>query len=77
MSSFEKFSADDLRFLRTGLQHTGLDSFQVAQLITGFLAQRGYGVSTADAHAAVASIEAAGCTLPCLQEQLEKLALVM
>ena len=77
MKDFEKFPADDLALLRTELLCAGLDTFQVGELIAGFLAQRGYGVSTDEARAAVTHIEAAGCTLPCLQEQLEKLAVVM
>ena len=77
MSAFEKFPANDLALLRTELLRSGLDCFQTAELLAGFLAQRGYGVSTDEARAAVTHIEAAGCTLPCLQEQLEKLAVVM
>jgi hypothetical protein len=77
MTRFEKFSADDLTYLRSELLRSGLDSMQVAQLLTAFLGQRGYGVSAEDARAAVADIEAAGCTLPCLQEHLERLAFVM
>jgi hypothetical protein len=77
MSDFEKFKADELALLRTELQKSGLDSFQVGELLSGFLVQRGYGVSAEEARAAAAHIEASGCTLPCLQEELEKLAVFM
>lgn len=77
MSDFERFKSDELNHLRVELQRSGLDSFQVAELLAAFLAQRGYGVSTDDARTAAAHIEASGCTLPCLQEELEKLAFVM
>jgi len=77
MKDFEKFKEDELTHLRTELQRSGLDSFQVAELLSEFLVQRGYGVSNDDARGAAAHIEASGCTLPCLQEELEKLAFVM
>ena len=77
MMDFEKFTDDDLCCLRNELLHSGLDSFQVADLLAGFLAQRGYGVSNEQARAAAVYLEARGCTLPYLQEQLEKLAFVM
>ena len=56
---------------------SGLDSFQAAELISGFLVQHGYGVSSAAARTTVSSIEIVGCTLPRLQEELEKIAMVM
>ena len=52
MKDFEKFPADDLALLRTELLCAGLDSFQVGELIAGFLAQRGYGVSADQARVA-------------------------
>ena len=77
MKDFEKFPDEELSILRNELKGAGLDSFQIADLLAGFLAQRGYGVSTDQARAAAACIEASGCALPCLQEELEKLAFVM
>jgi hypothetical protein len=77
MMDFEKFPADDLKDLRAELLAAGLDSFQVAELIAGFLNQRGYGVSTDDARAAAALLGASGCAILSLQEQLEKLAYTM
>ena len=77
MKDFEQFTNDDLHYLRSELLTAGVDSFQVADFITGFLIQRGYGVSTVDARAAAAHIGAHGYGLPCLQEQLQKLAYIM
>jgi hypothetical protein len=77
MNDFEKFKADELNLLRGELQRSGLDTFQIAELLAAFLIQRGYGVSSSEARSAGARIEASGCTLPCLQEELEKLAFVM
>ena len=55
----------------------GAKSLQAADLISSFLAGRGYGVSTQAARKMAARIEMRGCTLPCIQEELEKLAMVM
>ena len=77
MSDFEKFPKDQLQTLRTELLQSGLDSFQAAELLAGFLKQHGYGVSSAEARTAAVRIEGIGCTLPRLQEELEKLAFVM
>ncbi len=73
---FERFSDDELKTLREELRHSGLDSFQCAELLTAFLSQHGYGVSSDDARLTAARMDI-GCTLPCLQAELEKLALVM
>ncbi len=77
MNAFEQFPAHELKNLREELMQSGLDSFQAAELVSGFLAQHGYGVSSDDARTTVSSIEIVGCTLPRLQEELEKIALVM
>jgi hypothetical protein len=73
----ELFSVADLTGLREELMKSGLDSWQAADLISSFLAARGYGVSTQDARLAASRMEAIGCSLKCLQAELEKLALVM
>jgi hypothetical protein len=77
MNVFEKFPEDQLNCLRAELLHAGLDSFQVAELLAGFLTQRGYGVSSEEARSVAPHIGANGCALPSLQEHLEKLAYVM
>lgn len=77
MSHFEKFPAHELNMLREELMQSGLDTFQAADLISGFLAQHGYGVSASEARIATTNSEIVRCTLPRLQEELEKLAQVM
>ena len=74
---FEVFSDADLTGLREELLKAGLDSWQAADLISSFLAARGYGVSTQDARKAASRMEVTGCSLKCLQAELEKLAHVM
>jgi hypothetical protein len=76
-SAVEKFTATDLSSLRAELMQSGLDSWQAAELIGSFLSGRGYGVSNDDARSAATRIESVGCSLKCMQEELEKLALVM
>lgn len=73
----EKFPEADLAGLREELLKAGLDSWQSAELISGFLAAHGYGVSTQDARLAAARMDSFGCSVKCLQAELEKLAHVM
>ena len=75
--AIEKFSASDLSSLREELMQSGLDHWQAAELIGSFLTLRGYGVSSTAARGAASRIESVGCSLKCMQEELEKLALVM
>jgi hypothetical protein len=77
MSIFEKFAESELTSLREELRYSGLDSFQAAELLLAFLATRGYGVSNHDARHAAARMESLGCSLPMLQQELERLACVM
>jgi hypothetical protein len=76
-SHIELFSTADLSGLREDLMRSGLDSWQAADLVSSFLAARGYGVSTQDARKVVSRMESIGCSLKCLQAELEKLAYVM
>jgi hypothetical protein len=76
-SAVEKFTATDLSSLRGDLMQSGLDSWQAAELIGAFLSGRGYGVSNHAARSAATRIESVGCSLQSMQEELEKLALVM
>jgi hypothetical protein len=73
----EQFPEADLVGLREELLKAGLDSWQAAELISGFLAAHGYGVSTQEARIAVSHMESIGCSIQCLQAELEKLAHVM
>lgn len=73
----EKFPEADLMGLREELLKAGLDSWQAAELISGFLGVHGYGVSTQEARKAASRMETFGCSVPCLQAELEKLAHTM
>ena len=77
MTVIEKFSAAELHTLREELRQSGLDSWQAAELLAAFLATHGYGVSSDDARTAATRLEAAGCTVPCIQAELEGIAFVM
>jgi hypothetical protein len=76
-SKVEKFSATDLVNLRTELQRSGIDSWQAAEVLSVFLAGRGYGVSALRARDSVARLEGMSCNLDCIQQELESLAFVM
>lgn len=73
----EQFPEADLAGLREELLKAGLDSWQAGELISGFLAAHGYGVSTEEARIAASHMESIGCSLKCLQAELEKLAHIM
>jgi hypothetical protein len=73
----EKFSEADLAGLREDLMRTHLDSWQLGDVIASYLSMRGYGVSSHAARTTAARIESAGYTVKSMQEELEKLALVM
>jgi hypothetical protein len=75
-SPVEQFPAADLHGLREELRKSSVDSWQSADLISNFLSGRGYGVSTDAARIAASRIESV-TSLQLMQEELEKLALVM
>jgi hypothetical protein len=77
MDNMDKFSDVELESLRFDLQQSGLDSWQAAELVSLFLASRGYGVSRQSAQEAVARMESNRCSIACLGYELEKLALMM
>ncbi len=72
-----KILEQDLSALRSDLLQSGLDSWQAADLLSSFLVGRGYGVSNHDARHAASRLESTGCSLDLMQQELEKLALVM
>lgn len=72
-----KFAAEDVASLRSELMNAGLDSWQAAELISSFLNARGYGISSDGARNVVTRIDASHCTLECMHQELEMLALVM
>ena len=73
----EKFPMLELKELREGLLQNGLDTWQAADLISSFLSGRGYGVSRQSARDAVVRFDGIGHSIDCIQEELEKLAMVM
>lgn len=73
----EKFSEADLAGLREELLRSHLDSWQLGDVISNYLTSRGYGVSSHAARTTASRIESAGYTVKSMQEELEKLALVM
>jgi hypothetical protein len=74
----ERFTVTELTALRNDLLRSGMiDSRDAAELLQVFLMGRGYGVSPQAALDAAFRVESAGCSMPILQQELEKLALVM
>jgi len=73
----EKFSEADLAGLREELRRSHLDSWHVGDVISSYLTMRGYGVSQDEARTMISRIEKTGYSLRSMQEELEKLALVM
>lgn len=73
----EKFSEADLSGLREELLHSNLDSWQAADLISHYLTARGYGVSSKAARTTASRLEVDGYSVELMQEEFEKLALVM
>jgi hypothetical protein len=73
----EKFTIPEMIALRNELMQGALDSRQAAELFQLFLMGRGYGVSPQAAWDAAAKVGGAGCSVESLQQELEKIALVM
>jgi hypothetical protein len=73
----EKFSEVELASLRMELTQAGLDSWQAAQVLSSFLAGRGYGVNHEHARKAVSRLEMGRWRYESLQAEIEKLAWVM
>lgn len=73
----EKFPAAELAGLRTELVQSGMDSFQAAELLTAYLAGRGYGVDPTLVRDAAMRLESNACSLDCIQKELERVAFVM
>lgn len=72
-----KFNAEDIADLRAELMQSGLDNWQAAELVSSFLAARGYGISSGSARDVVTRIDASHCSLECMHQELERLALAM
>jgi hypothetical protein len=76
-SKIEKFTETDLENLRKQLMQAGIDSWQAADVLSGFLTGRGYGVSTQRARDAIARLEGTERDLDSMQLELERVAFVM
>lgn len=72
-----KFTQDDVADLRNELLSSGLDNWQAAELITSFLAARGYGVSTEGARTVASHLDSTSFSLENMQRELEQIALPM
>jgi hypothetical protein len=73
----EKFSEVELSSLRTELMQAGIDSWQAAEVLSMFLAGRGYGVNPENARTAISRLEGGRCDYQCMQAELEKVAWTM
>jgi len=73
----EKFAANELTSLRDELTRSGIDLWQAGEVLSAFLAGRGYGVIPEQARDAVLRLEGPGCSHECIQSELERVALVM
>lgn len=73
----EKFAPNELTSLRNELMQSGIDTWQAAEVLSAFLAGRGYGVILEQARDAVLRLEAPGCSHESMQSELERVALVM
>jgi hypothetical protein len=76
-SRIEKFPTTELTGLRTELMQSGVDTFQAAQMVTAYLAGRGYGVDLEMVREAVVRLEGNACSVECIQQELERVAYVM
>jgi hypothetical protein len=70
-----KFSRNELSSLQQHLSIPQANSWQVAELLQLFLADRGYGASPEQARAAAARIGCQGSSLEALAAALDSLAL--
>ena len=73
----EKFSTTELAALRNELLENSLDSWDAARLVQVFLMGRGYGVSPEAALDAASRMEGAGCSMDVIQQELNRVAMVM
>jgi len=72
-----KFSKTEVSAIRDQLLTRMSDSFEIAEILKGFLVDRGFGISSNAALDAASKIGASGFSFAALQAQLEAVALVM
>jgi hypothetical protein len=73
----ERFRLNELINLRTELLSAGRDSFQAAQVVSLFLAGRGYGIGAEQARDLVMRLGYTKASCDHIQRELERVALVM
>ena len=73
----EKFTRAEVAVVREELLRRVPDPFELAEILQGFLVDRGFGVSANSALDAASKIGAAGCSLAAVHAELESVALVM
>ena len=76
-TAIEKFPDDELAALRAELLRTGIDSWQATYLLAEFLEARGYGVDAELVPDVLRRLEFCRSSTESLQQQLERVALVM
>jgi hypothetical protein len=73
----DKFSPPEIAALRSELLQCSSDARQTAELFQLFLIGRGYGVSPQAAWDVATKVGGGGCSIESLQQELERIALVM
>ena len=73
----EKFTKAEVAVIREELMKRIPDPFEFAEILQGFLVDRGFGVSSNSALDAASKIGVLGCSLAALHAELEAVALVM
>jgi len=76
-AKIEKFHTNDLAMLRVMLMKSRTDSWQAAELVSDFLAGRGYGVNPKAMRTAVAELAMLRDSHDAMQSVLETVAYVM
>ena len=73
----KKFTITEVSAIREQLVQRIPDLFEIAEILQGFLVDRGFGISSNSALDAASKIGASGCSFAAVEAQLEAVALVM
>jgi hypothetical protein len=77
VARIEKFTSSELAMLRGRLMKSRTDSWQAAELVSDFLAGRGYGVNANAMRSAVPELAVLRASHDAIQAMLETVAYVM
>ncbi len=77
IAQIEKFTPSELAELRNELMKSKIDSWQAADMVSAFLAGRGYGVNVNAMRKAVPRMDILGGSPEAMQKALETVAYVM